>query len=398
MATFNLRAFSRPELLRTIAPARLIALLEPYRTFLTARTFALPSAGDGAQIDYDRLTGIFMTPDAPDAKTPQPLIDTLYVLDEMATAEGMDALVAGATKAGVTLSHAADQTPIDVCVEAWLADSDFVQSKHAEQYLEHLKSFEYYPPSGDTVPDFKLPKTAVLRTLESRLDDWFEKHKRGRGARVYMFPREQHVWFLIRHGQPLRREGSLEDGKPSSVLYRPEKFDIVIYDQSLAELRINAGTKGERELYRASFGAVLFKDEDFFAIADKFTLDPLRVDGEDSLKCDDIDGIEWIKLKEIQFRWGGAQGEIEIRKAKDVFAAYTARKASMPARPKIIKARFEVKFDGSKKTRKVAVHANGTQCLRNEDSLLIDQWLKLRRFIVAGSWQSAQPNSSPSPG
>jgi hypothetical protein len=219
--------------------------------------------------------------------------------------------------------------------------------------------------------------------MEGQLDDWFDKHKRGRGARVYMFPREDHVWFLIRHGQPLRREGSIEDGKPTSVLFRPEKFDIVIYDQALAELRINAASKGEKELYRETFGATLFGSKDFFTTADKFTLDPLRVDGEDSVNCSDIVGIEWIKLKEIQFLWGGAQAEIETRKARDIFAAYTARNASMPTRPKIIKARFEMKFDGSKKTRKVAVRANGTQCLRNEDDTLIYQWLKLRGFIIA---------------
>ena len=103
-----------------------------------------------------------------------------------------------------------------------------------------------------------------------------------------------------------------------------------------------------------------------------------------SLECEDIDGIEWIKLKEIQFLWGGGQGEVEIRKAADVFAAYTARGREMPSTPKICKATFEVLFTDSKKPRKVTVNVpRRTNCVRDDDSTLIDQWLKARGFIVA---------------
>jgi hypothetical protein len=53
--------------------------------------------------------------------------------------------------------------------------------------------------------------------------------------------------------------------------------------------------------------------------------------------CSDIEGIEWIRLKEVHFYWGGAEGEVEVRKAKDVFAAYVKRNATFP-RARIIKA------------------------------------------------------------
>ncbi len=48
--------------------------------------------------------------------------------------------------------------------------------------------------------------------------------------------------------------------------------------QEIVEIRIRAGTKGERELYRREFGIRLFGDPDPFS-KKAYTLEPLRVDG-----------------------------------------------------------------------------------------------------------------------
>jgi hypothetical protein len=100
------------------------------------------------------------------------------------------------------------------------------------------------------------------------------------------------------------------------------------------------------------------------------------------LNCEDIAGLEKIKLCEIQFLWGGAENETEIRKASDVFEAYAARKREFPSIPKIIKARFEVKFSDSKTTRKVTVSGHNTQCVRDSDTDLIEKWLSARGFAT----------------
>ncbi|MCL6503757.1 MAG: hypothetical protein K6T86_13830 [Pirellulales bacterium] len=44
MATFRLRRFSNPEVLRAIAPRRLITFLQPHRTFFEARGLVFPRA------------------------------------------------------------------------------------------------------------------------------------------------------------------------------------------------------------------------------------------------------------------------------------------------------------------------------------------------------------------
>ncbi len=120
----------------------------------------------------------------------------------------------------------------------------------------------------------------------------------------------------------------MDSGQSSSVFYRPEKYDVLVYDPVLGEIRMNACGKGEKDLFRQKFGLHVFKDEDFFPGTGKFTLEPLRSDGEASLVCADVEGMEWIRLKEIQFFWGGPEKEIEIRKASLSTSAFTSSSSS----------------------------------------------------------------------
>lgn len=385
MATLTFRTLGKPELLRCIEPNCLIAFLKPHQAFLTDRGITLPekviSKADAEKhIDYEALTRVFLSPDDPLPKAPVPLIEAACIIDEMATASAMDALVDGAEQEKIDLGEGKDESPVDVAIRAWLADSEFVRRKHAEQYLERPRSFEYFPRAARTKKAPLAAEGALLRTIEKELDDWFDSHRRGRGSRVFVFARPASTWFLIRHGLPLRREGSLDNGKSSSVVYRPERFDVVVYDHILDELRINAETKGEKTLYRDVLGKRLLADSAYFGTAAKYTLDPIVVKGRGCLACEDVLGIEWVKLIEVQFPWGGQHREVEIRKATDIFGAYEDRNRSMPSHSRILKARFEVKFKDFKKTRKVSVSAHKTQFVRDEDTELVEKWLSTRGF------------------
>ncbi len=83
-----------------------------------------------------------------------------------------------------------------------------------------------------------------------------------------------------------------------------------------------------------------FGDREFFDGKSKFTLEPLREIGENSLLCEDIEGMDWARLKEIQIFRGGTYKEIEIRKSEDIFSSLRDRERSLPAGGKLIKASF----------------------------------------------------------
>jgi hypothetical protein len=392
MATFTLRRFSCPETLKAIETKRLLAFLKPHRRFLLSRGVTLPQSATNGELDYEELARVFMTPDG---KTPKELIDALYFVDEMATPEGMDALLAEAKQQKLKLAPGSDHSPADIAVQIWLLNSDMLERKHAEHYLVKVRSFESYQMDRFRRPAFKRPTDKQLNALASDLDDWFEEKKRGRGSRIIMCEKDDGVWFLVRHGDPYKREESIDGGTASSVYFRPVKPDVLVYSPQIGELRINARSKGEKELYRTKFGKHLFGDEDIFPGTEKYTLDPLRELGEDALALGDIDGIEWIKLREVQFFFAGNPWEVVTRKSDDVFALFKSRNKSFPEGGRIIRATFQVKFADAKTPRSVVIKpSNIAQFTRDDDSVLVEQWLEARGFIIKGEEQeSDQPQT-----
>ncbi len=146
---------------------------------------------------------------------------------------------------------------------------------------------------------------------------------------------------------------------------------------------MNACGKGEKDTLRRQLGHHLFSDENFFPSTAKYTLKPLQTNGEASIVCTDVDGMEWVRLKEIQFYWGGAEKEIEIRKANDLFSAYAGRDRTMPQKARIIRASFLVKFTDSKTARTITIRpSNIALYTRDSDAEVIEDWLKKRGFIV----------------
>jgi hypothetical protein len=231
-------------------------------------------------------------------------------------------------------------------------------------------------------PVFKRPSNKQLGTLTSALDDWFEGKKRGRGARVIICEKNDEVWFLVRHGEPFKREESIDGAEASSVSYRPLKYDVLVYAPQIGELRINARSKAEKQLYRTQFGKHLFGDEDIFPGTEKYTLDPLREQSEAALACADINGIDWVKLKEVQIFYSGNPWEVVSRKSDDLFALLKARDRPFPESGRIIRAAFLVKFTDGKTPRSVIIRpSNIAQFTRDDDSLLVEKWLEARGFI-----------------
>ena len=379
MSTLNLRRFATPSALKQITPHHLVSFFNPYAEFLRTRGLRWPPV-DVQRLDYESLVGIIMSPDT---DTPAELANGLFFIHEMATDSGMDSLLEEARYSGLGIEGDGDMTPADVAVQVWLSDPEMLERTHAEQFLVRPRSFEYYQANTSRLPDFTNPSDEVIRRLERSLDEWFDEKKRGRGARVFVYPKDDGVWFLVRHGDPFKREGSLENGESSSVFYRPEKFDVLVYRPDTGELRMNARSKGEKGLYRTKFGLHLFGREDFFPASQKYTLEPLRTHGAEALVCTDVEGLDSVTLKSIQFYWGGAHNEIEERKADDIFAALADRGRGLPDRVPIIKASFQVKFSDAKTPRTLTIRVPcAAQFKRDSDSAVLEDWLTKRGFVV----------------
>lgn len=380
MATFRLLRFSAPRVLQAIDRTRLLTFLRPFRAFFLGRGVALPYPAAPEPVPIDRLIGVFMTPDE---STPAALVDALYHVDGMATEEGMSALLTAAREAGIRIDAGDDVTPADVAVQVWLRDRALLERKHAEQYLTNPRSFEYFQAAADEPPVFRAPAPEALGALEGALNDWFAAHKRGRTARVFVFERADGAWFLVRHGEPYKREESVVGAEPASVAYRPLRYDVLVYDQGRGELGIHAQLKGEKKLYREEFGRHLFGRPEAFPDGIKYTLEPLRRDGEACLACADVDGLERVVLRELHYDWGGAQSEYEIVRANNLFTALRERgPRTIPRTPRLARAVFSVKFLGIDRPRAVTIKPpNVALYARDEDAAPVERWLHNRRFL-----------------
>lgn len=390
MASFGLnRFFSQPEILRGIDPENLVSLLADHAEALSALGFELPDIENAeAELDYDALMKLLMEP----AKLPAEVREAFFFIHEMATDEGMECLLDAAAEAGIEIVGTPGPTPGDTAVQVWLKDRELLERKHAEQFLQNARSFQSFGTEVSPVPKYR-DVTAQLASMKQKLDDFFEKRKRGRNTKIFPYVREDSVWFLVRHGDPFKREGAIDDkGESYGAYYWPEKFDVLVLDPKDGELRINARNKGEKNKYREVFGDHLYRNDHFFSVENKYTLEPLREKGEDAIAP--VDGMDDVVLTEVDFYWGGSFKEKEIRKADDVFGAYKARNRTFPTKPRIIKACFRVTFSDSERPRTVTIKPpNEAQYMRDADSLIVEKWLKARGFIVKKEEAKHEPTT-----
>jgi hypothetical protein len=327
-------------------------------------------------MDYDALVSILVDPDP---AMPKPLIDALYFVHEMATPECMADLLEAVRTGVLSFADGREPTPADVAVQIWLKDPDLLENKHAERFLIRPKTFLFFTGPAEKPQEPQLTEE-VRMALQTDLDDWFEDRRRGRGCRVFAFPRETEVWFLVRHGEPFRREGTFDNGKASSVYYRPEKFDVLIYYRELDCLAVHAITKGEMDLYRRAFGLHLFGLPNYFGAGGNYTLLPLLLNGTDALNCVDVEGMDWVRLKEVEVY--GGDGMTIVYKAPDLFSKMGVRADEILRSGFLTRAGFSVKFADSRTARSVAVRPpNRAEHTRDEDRVVLERWMLKRQFM-----------------
>lgn len=378
-ATLNL--FGSPDLLRGLKPELLLAWLAPARGYLAGRGFAWPS-GPRAQMDYEGLSRLLLEP-TPDI--PASFVDSLCLVQGMACRAGMETILAHAEETGLDLRLGPDPTPADVAVSLWLEDPPRLECLHNRRQMLRPRQFLYFMASTRPLPDFAGPDAAQLAELQARLNEFYLAWRRGPGARVFAYRRDHEWWFLVRHGAPFRREAALEHGEPTTILYRPQEHDVLVYDPRRGEMRVNCCGSRERTVLLRHFGRCLFGQPDFFPSVAKYTLAPLVHRGRDCLACADIPGIARVRLTRVEFYHRGTPWERITRKAEDIFDLIDHRKLQWPAcLEEITRATFEFTFWRSKRPCQLTlVPCNQAECSRAGDIPLLSAWLERRQFAAA---------------
>ena len=145
---------------------------------------------------------------------------------------------------------------------------------------------------------------------------------------------------------------------------------------------MTAKSKWLQELYLNEFGSSIFGSRDFFGSVSRFNLEPLRENGRGSLACSDFPQIEWVNLKEIQIYHSSALGQIEIRRADDLFASLDAMKEPFPSEGELRRASFLIKIKNAPRPHTLKIGTDNKEEVKNDqDRELFDRWLRARGFI-----------------
>ena len=386
MPSYSLRRFAHPRVLQSVSPQVLLEFLRPHADYIASKGFYLPeSDGMIGDFDYLTLTSILMKPDE---HMPDALMDALFYTHEMGTERAMNKLLAVADRLDLLIPP--ESTPMDVAMRIWSRDSLALEKAHSEQHIYRSRTFEHY--QSDTPTPFPELGDDRVTEMEAALDVWFEDHKRGANTRVFIYPGQDEVWFLIRHGDAYRRESAVEGYKSKGIVYRPEAFDVACYAPSIGELRIHAKNKGEQDLYRRELGRLIAGNSSFFPGLDKYDLSPIIYDGEKCLNVRDVEGIDWIMLTELRIERHKVHYKMKTTyAAPNVFLALRDDNVQLLPNETITRAKFKVKYTGEDKPRTITITPpNKLQLTRDTDAMMIEQWLRKRGFTTSEEADSGE--------
>jgi hypothetical protein len=389
MGTYNPQHFRNSPLLRLIGTALLVRFFAQHRDYLNSRGADLPEIENHATLNYDRLHSALL---APADHAPNELAEALYLIDEIANEEGIEALREEVRTKLPTFAIVPQWQDAEFAIAVWLQNARVVEDAHARIHAFKQKRFFTWGSAADFIPDLPEDLDGVIARIASRLEALFldaDSHRHGAGQptrrfRLFHYLSEEHpgtVRFLIRHAGKLQNAPSVNDqGDSYLALFRPEIYDVVLFVHDRKELKIHAGSKLEQRLYAQVFGEKLCGDADTFSETGNYTLEPLR-EGPESLSALDVAGISRVRLVEIAFDHGGEHNEYEIRRATDLFATSYYLDHGFPQNVKIDRAIFRFTLAHSKKVRKISIKPPRTAVYtRDTDGLIVERWLQARGF------------------
>ena len=375
------KRFTKPGFLKEIGRELLGQFFDRFKVGLEAKKIELPGASLEDDEYFKAVSRVAMSPDG----LPDDLFEAVYAIEEMATEEGQDRLERAVALGEFALVFGDKSSRGDMAMQAYLAAPEVLAQKNNELRLARLSTFEYYGTKQpmDRTDTFSEPSKAALDLVTADLNDWCKGNNRGEEtAFIEPYVIDGEFWFLVRHGDTYARLAKLEQGKLKMLHFRPAKDDVVVYSPERDEIRVHAGSKGERELYQRTFGMRLFGDDKHFSERKAFTLEPLRTEGVAALEWDGAGDVERIVLREVEIAFGGGYNEVIIRKADDVFAAAEAsQRKAIPDGGRLVRAAFDVYFDGAKKPRKVQIRPpNVLKLGRYCDASVVQRWLSEKGF------------------
>jgi len=377
MANLKFKRFSDLAFLQGIdKPQYLSPLLVPYSDYFARQDLDVSELTNNDATDRKFLE-VFTKPDE---EMPGPLLEMLYVLDDLADDSGHDRIVAEIERSGETIGGLnGEMTPGEYAIAVFSAKPGLIQACHEKTIHRKTRNYTEFQSLNSS----RLKYTDVKRkkgALEEGLAGWFDTRNRGRVCEIYAYEEGPEIRFIVTHGQTYRSEGSIDKNlKKSRVAYRPQKHDTIIFDTRTNILKVSAQTHPEKEQYRQQFGQVFFGNAEQFPAGDIYTLSSMQ--GAD-FRLRVPDGIDWATLSEIWVQTDDDHHILQITRGYNLLKSASEKALPNLAKGEILRAAFKVKYAVGGKPRRFEVRPPNIAIYdRDRDGVAAEAFLKVNRFF-----------------
>lgn len=374
-----------PRALGAISLPHLLALLEPHREFFVAKGLRLENRKE--LFDYEALLSILVDDRS---GTPDALLDAIQMIGEMSSPEAMDRLLDEAHARDIPIEGLAEPTPADIAAQLFLSAREVLDREYVTGVSVPLRRYFYFRAAEESALAPMVPPADLPARLDRALDGAFVSRERGRLVRVAAFPSGPRVEYFIRRGGCNRRMPVVREGRASSVVVRPERHDVIVYDPAAREIAISADDGVEVALYREILGRELFGSERAFQDRGRFDLSPLRLQGRKALACGDVEGIRSVTLSELAWQERGEKS-IRIQQGTDLFRETRGLGRSLKSGV-LLGATFSVTYGSRPIVRRLRIRpTNVAEYPFTADTTLFDDWLTRRGFLRPGVCDASHP-------
>ncbi len=318
---------------------------------------------------------------------PEELVEALHLVDDLADEAGHDALLTESNGQAIDggLGHL---DPRALALKAWLDHRDVFLRAHRRRFngiASRFREFTGREPARITMPD----QEKVAR-LQGIFGEGFARRRRSSHCRIHVYSEGECVCFLVSHGRPVRSDEALEEPaslgegplllRESWVAYRPQKHDLVVYDNRVARLKVNASDAATIRLYCEGFGEVLFGDRGWFVPGTVVSLGPLVELGRDALRP--VPGIRSVELAAVMVRLDDDLHTTLSVGARDVFAVLQRYSPVELTDGRLTWAKLKIRYACGGRARKVEIRPpNQVEYDRRKHDLVTREFLEERGFL-----------------
>jgi hypothetical protein len=376
MARNELRRFSDLSFIQSVDKPRFIApLLKPYGDYFASLGLDVTALRNDDKTDR-RLHEILTRSDE---DTPRTLLQKLYELDDLADEAGHDRLIEEAGKRNLSLDGIVGEnlSPGEFAIAVHAVHPYLLRCCHDRLVTRKVKNFvEYQSRSHERL---RLESAqSKIRRLERLMAPWFAAHDREEICEIALFEEQGEFKFSVAHGPPFHVEPTYDKNKlRSRTGLRPQKQDSVVYDTRTGILRVNGQSHHEKELYRRTFGDVLFGDPEHFPAGDLYTLAPLKTVTSLATSV----GIDSARLTEVWMDFEDEHHLVQISRAYDLLVA--CRKTGTPdfGHGKPIRAAFLLRYKSGGRPRRVEIRPSNIAIFdRDRDGDSTEAFLRANKF------------------